>query len=178
MTKRTMLTTLLGVLAMTVFLAAVWKSWTRKYIVTWQIPFRARTPRSSKRIRGNVCIIRRTGEREEAFACNDIYLFPNVYSAVGVDEERVIRWQDENGFASGGVDSTGALLAPGYPIFSRLAWTIVDPVYLQGDELSELIEEAGRILQSSNDPIVRENLEKLLSLAEKAHADAAVIRVA
>lgn len=155
--------------------AVVWRSWSRRYIIEWRLPFRSEASNPVKKLSGNVCIVQQVNTAEP-LACADVYLFPHIYSAIGVDEQRMVEWQNENGFDSGGVDRSGALLAPGYPIFSRLAWTIVDPVYLEGPELSELLEESKRVAKESNDPVVRANLDKLSALAERAQAESKVLR--
>jgi len=156
----------------------LWKNLSRKYVIGWSQPFHATKsgrPEGAS-VAENVCIVGRSHEASEASACAEIRLFPHIYEAIGVDQNRIIKWQDENGFDSGGVDRTGALLAPGYPIFSRLAWTLIDPVYLQGDDLSALLEESKRISENSADPAVRANLDKLSALAEKAQQESKVLR--
>jgi hypothetical protein len=176
--KAVIIGAVIGVAALALVGTALWKNLSRKYLIGWSLPFH--TTRSNRpegtRVAANVCIVGRSHEASEPSACAEISLFPHVYETIGVDKNRIITWQNENGFDSGGVDRTGALLAPGYPIFSRLAWTLIDPVYLQGDELSALLEESKRASAESSDPAVRANLEKLASLAEKAQQESAVLR--
>lgn len=167
---------LFGIVAVTLICTAIWRNWSGKYIIAWHLPFCSVASNPAEKANGNVCVVQHANMTGKPLACADVYLFPHVYEAIGVDEKRMIKWQNENGFDSGGVDCTGALLAPGYPIFSRLAWTIVNPVYLQGEELSRLLEESKRISEQSNDPAVRANLDKLTVLAIKAQQDSKVLR--
>jgi hypothetical protein len=178
MNKRVLVSTaLFGVLALTIACAILWRNMSRKYIARWDMPSDRTAAKSVEKVRGNVCIVQHAHGPSEPSACADVHLFPHVYDAIGVDENRIIKWQNKNGFDSGGVDQTGALLAPGYPLFSRLAWTVVEPVYLEGNELSELLEESKRALVRSNDPVVRANLDKLSALAARAKQESKVLRI-
>jgi hypothetical protein len=177
MNKRILVSSvLIGVFAMTVICAAVWRHWSRRYIVEWRLPFRSRIPSPGTKAVGNVCIFQHAGATGEPLICANVDLFPHVYGAIGVSEKRMIGWQNKYGFDSGGIDPTGAFLAPGYPVFSRLAWTQIAPVYLQGEELSSLLEECKRISVASDDPSVKTTLNRLVALAEKAQADSNVLR--
>jgi hypothetical protein len=173
--KAVMSTVLLGLVVLGLGCAVVWRNMSRKYIAKWDMP-KGGAARPPANTHGNVCIVQNADGTSEPLACADVHLFPAVYSAIGVDENTIGKWQDEHGFHSGGVTPTGALLAPDYPIFSRLAWTLIDPVYLQGDDLPALLEESKRIAEGSNDPAVRANLDRLLTLAEKAKAESKVLR--
>jgi hypothetical protein len=177
MNKRILVSTaLIGVFAMTVICAAIWRHWSKRYIVEWRLPFRSQIPGPVAKAVGNVCILQHANVTGEPLICADIYLFPHVYGAIGVSEKRMVEWQNKNGFDSGGVDPTGAFLAPGFPVFSRLAWTQIAPVYLQGDELSGLLGECKRISAASDDPSVKSSLDRLAALAQKAQADSRVLR--
>jgi hypothetical protein len=110
----------------------------RKYIARWDMPSSGAASKPVESAHGNVCVVEQAHGASKPLACAEVRFFPGVYAAIGVDDNSIIRWQDEHGFHSGGVAPTGALLAPGYPVFSRLAWTLIEPVYLQGDELSAL----------------------------------------
>jgi len=155
--------------------ALVWRNLSKKYIIGWRMPFHAAKPQQSQ-LAGNVCIVQHPDGTSQALGCADVHLFPGVYSAIGVTENTVIKWQDEHGFHSGGVAPDGSLLAPEYPILSRLAWTHIDPVYLQGEDLSALLEETKRVSEASNDPAVRGNLDKLSALATEAQQRSHVLR--
>ena len=164
-------TVLLGLIVLGIGCTVVWRNMSRKYIPRWDMP-----KETSKPLHGNVCIVQHPDGTSEPLACAEVHLFPGVYDTIGVDENRFRKWQDEHGFHSGGVAPDGALLAPDYPIFSCLAWTNIDPVYLQGNDLSTLLEEAKRISEISSDPVARHNLDKLAALAEKAQQDSQVLR--
>jgi hypothetical protein len=169
-------TALIGILAVIVICAAIWRHWSRRYIVEWHLPFSSKAHGPVKKAVGNVCILEPSGVTREPLTCAEINLFPHVYGAIGVSEKRMVEWQNKNGFDSGGVDPTGALLAAGYPVFSRLAWTQIAPVSLQGDDISRLLQECRRISTASEDPSVKTNLDMLAALAEKAQADSKVLR--
>jgi hypothetical protein len=178
MNKRVVLSAVLfGALAFVIVCAVVWRNMSKKYIARWDMPSGGSASKSLSRMSGNVCIVPHAQGASEPSACADVHLFPGVYGAIGVDENRIVKWQNENGFDSGGIDRSGQLLAPGYPIFSRLAWTVVEPVNLEGNELSELLEEAKRASLESSDPTVQANLNKLSSLAERAQAESKVLRI-
>ncbi len=164
-------TVLLGVIVLGVGCTVVWRNMSRKYIPRWDMP-----KETSKPLHGNVCIVQHPDGTSEPLACDNVRLFPGVYDTIGVDQNRFRKWQDEHGFHSGGVAPDGALLAPEYPILSRLAWTNIDPVYLQGADLSALLEEAKRVSEASSDATVRANLDKLSVLAAEAQKRFQVLR--
>jgi hypothetical protein len=177
MDKRTAIITALVCAATVVLVCAVlWRDLSKKYVIRWNMPFHAARSKSPTEARGNVCVVDSAYPPSIPSACADVYLFPNIYGAIGVDEGQIIKWQNENGFDSGGVDPVGTLLAPDYPIFSRLAWTLMDPVYLKGDELSALLEESKRISERSHDPAVRASLHRISALAAKAQQESKVLR--
>ncbi len=173
MRKQTVMGTgLLVLVVLGIGCAVVWRNMSRKYIPRWDMPRDA----ASKPLRGNVCVVQHPNGTSEPLACAEVSLFPGVYDTIGIDQDRFRKWQDEYGFHSGGVAPDGALLAPEYPILSRLAWTNIDPVYLQGADLSALLEEAKRVSEASNDATVRANLEKLSALATEAQQRSQVLR--
>jgi hypothetical protein len=151
------------------------RNMSRKYIRRWDMAGGSAS-RSTANARGIVCIVQHSTGASEPLTCADVHLFPGINDDLGVDENRFKKWQDEYGFHSGGVSPTGAMLAPGYPIYSRLAWTHIDPVYLQGDDLSALLEETKRISENSNDSPVRGTLDKLTTLATDAQQGSQVLR--
>lgn len=171
--KIVMGTVLFGLAVLGSGCVAVWRNMSGKYILRWDMPKDV----ASKPLRGNVCVVQHPNGTSEPLACADLNLFPGVYDTIGVDQNRFRKWQDDHGFHSGGVAPDGALLAPEYPIFSRLAWTNIDPVYLQGAEISALLEEARRVSSASNDATVRANLDKLSALATEAQQRSQVLRV-
>jgi hypothetical protein len=147
----------------------------KQYVIGWKMPFRSQSQEA--KFAGNVCIVEHTQGASMPSACADVPLFPHIYQSIGVNEERLSMWQNKHGFDSGGVGSRGELLVPEYPIFSRLAWTVIDPVYLKDGELSDLIDESKRISEQSSDPVVRANLGKLSTIAQKAQAESKVLRI-
>ncbi len=163
---------LLGLMVVGVGCAIVWRTMSKRYIAKWDMPRES----ASAGAHGNVCIVQHPDGTAEALGCADVHLFPGVYSAIGVSESTLIKWQDEHGFHSGGIAPDGSVLAPEYPILSRLAWTHIDPVYLQGADLSALLEETKRVSQTSDDATVRANLEKLSALATEAQQRSQVLR--
>jgi len=174
MKKQTVMGTgLLVLVVLGIGCAVVWRNMSRKYILRWDMPRGV----ASKPLRGNVCIVQHPNGTSEPLACAEVSLFPGVYDTIGVDQDRFRKWQDEHGFHSGGVAPDGALLAPEYPILSRLAWTNIDPVYLQGADLSALLEEAKRVSNASSDAAVKANLDKLSALAMEAQQRSQVLRV-
>jgi hypothetical protein len=152
-----------------------WMNWSKNYIVRWHMPSSAKHTKSEI-ANANVCIEPKAGEELSAADCAEVLFFPHLYSSIGVSEQRVIQWQESNGFHSEGVDRTGNILAPGYPIFSRLAWTVIDPVYIGGDELQELIAECVRIRQQAQDPVALSNVSKILDLASRAQSQSRTLR--
>jgi hypothetical protein len=164
---------LLGLMVVGLGCAVLWRNMSRKYIARWDMP---KGSTSAVNAHGNVCIVQHPDGRSRALGCADVHLFPGVYSAIGVNESTVMKWQDQYGFHSGGAAPDGSLLAPKYPILSRLAWTQIDPVYLQGEDLSALLEETKRISETSSDPAVKGNLDKLSALATEAQERSQVLR--
>ncbi len=152
-----------------------WMNWSRNYIVRWHMPLGAKHTKSEV-VNANVCIEPKAGEELHAADCAEVLFFPHLYSSIGVSEQTVIQWQESNGFHSEGVDRMGNILAPGYPIFSRLAWTVIDPVYLSGGELQELIDECVRIRQQAHDPVALSNVSKILDLASRAQSQSRTLR--
>jgi len=175
--KMIIVVSIVGVATLAFVGTILWKNLSKKYLVGWSLPFRTtKSNRPENAGVANVCIVGPTQELSESSTCAEISLFPHIYEAIGVDEKRIIEWQNKNGFDSGGIDHAGGLLAPGYPIFSRLAWTLIDPVYLRGNDLPALLEESKQISENSADPAVRTNLEKLSALAEKAQQESKALR--
>jgi hypothetical protein len=175
MNKRVMLISAITAAAVIGILVFAWMNWSRKYMVRWHMPFRRGN--SVQAVTGNVCVEPEGGVSYSPSDCAEVLLFPHVYSAIGVDEQRFIAWQEADGFHSEGIDRAGNLLAPGYPTFSRLAWTVIDPVSLRGDELSDLIEECNRIRQRSTDPKVLLSIDRLVDLAGKAKRESKALRL-
>jgi hypothetical protein len=157
--------------------ATLWRNMSRKYVIGWRPPFARGSSESQEMSSGNVCIVDRIHPQSKPLSCEEIDLFPSVFGAIGVNESRIAQWQKDNGFYSRGVNRTGTLIAPGYPIFSRLIWTHIESVvYLQGNELSEFLAEVKQALAASNDPLTRARLDRLAILASKAQQESKILR--
>jgi len=163
----------LGLIVFGLGCVVLWRTMSNRYIARWNMP---KESASVANAHGNVCIVQHPDGTSQALDCADVHLFPGTYSAIGVNENAIIEWQNKHGFHSGGVAPDGSLLAPEYPILSRLPWTNIVPVYLQGPDLSALLEEAKRVSETSNDPAVRDNLGKLTALATEAQRRSQVLR--
>jgi hypothetical protein len=163
---------LVSALALAIGCAAWWKSLSKMYISRWNMPNKA--PNLKNVGGGNVCIVPGRASSWDQSTCADVHLFPGVYRAIGVEGDRIVKWQDEHGFDSGGVSQSG-LLAPGFPVFSSLAWTMIEPVYLSGSQLSDLLIEITQISRKSNDLTVQSALSQLAAMAEKARLESKAI---
>ena len=86
--------------------AIVWRTMSKRYIGKWDMP---RESASAAGAHGNVCIVQHPDGTAQVLSCADVHLFPTVYSAIGVNESAVIKWQDEHGFHSGGVAPDGSV---------------------------------------------------------------------
>lgn len=174
MNKKTVISAvLLALVVIGLGCTVLWRSMSKRYIARWDMP---KGPAGEANARGNVCIVQHPDGTSQALDCAEVHLFPDVYSAIGVSKSTVVKWQDEHGFHSGGVAPDGSVLAPEYPILSRLAWTNIDPVYLQGADLSALLEEMKRVSEASDDATVKANLDKLSALATEAQQRSQVLR--
>jgi hypothetical protein len=67
-----------------------------------------------------------------------------------------------------GPGEDGEYFAPGFPVFSKVAWMFIDPVDLSSDETRDLIHECTRALQSAEDEEVGTLLRAIRELAEIA----------
>jgi hypothetical protein len=177
MDKRIPVITLLGVFALVVACAVEWRNLSGKLFVRWQLPSNKHALKSNVEGRGNVCVIDGAYPPISTSACGEVDFHPHIYRAIGADEDRIIKWQEQNGFFSHGVDRNGYHLVQGYPVFSKLAWSLIEPVYLTGDELSALLEESNRISIASSDPVVRANLDRLSALALRAKRESKVLYI-
>jgi hypothetical protein len=77
---------------------------------------------------------------------------------------------------SPGVDANGEMLAPGYPVLSKVASMYIDPVTLTSAETTALVQECQRAIFNSASESAKHELEAISSLAEKALANSAVIQ--
>lgn len=104
-----------------------------------------------------------------------IYAFNEIYAAIGVRPQDFERWENTHGMYSSGVDANGKMLAPGYPILSKVASMYIDPVTLTSAETAALIEECQRAMLNSMNESAKRELQAVSSLAEKALSNSAVI---
>jgi hypothetical protein len=105
-----------------------------------------------------------------------IHAFNEIYAAIGVQPQDFQRWENTHGMYSEGVDATGAMLAPGYPVLSKVASMYIDPVTLTSAETTALVQECQRAMLNSSSESAKHELEAISSLAEKALANSAVIQ--
>ncbi len=104
-----------------------------------------------------------------------IHAFNEIYAAIGVQPQDFERWENAHGMYSQGVDATGAMLAPGYPILSKVASMYIDPVTLTSAETSALVQECQRAILNSANESAKHELGAIGALAEKALSNSAVI---
>lgn len=105
-----------------------------------------------------------------------IRAFNELYASIGVTREEFDRWESEHGMDSLGTDANGKVLAPGYPVLSKVAWMYIDPVTLTPAETEALIQECERAILSSANESAKHELEAIRALAGKALSNAAVIQ--
>lgn len=105
-----------------------------------------------------------------------IYAFNDIYAAIGVTQKDFAKWENRHGMDSTGIDEAGNMLAPGYPVLSKVAWMYIDPVMLTSAETSSLIQECHRAIVNSTNESAKLELEAISSLAEKAFSNSAVIQ--
>lgn len=175
--------TLVGIALSAVVLAVVglflWKDLSKRYRISFRLPFKEARPinPARKTLNGNVCVLDKPDIACVPYECADIQFFPRVYEAMGVNSSRMVEWQNSNGFDSGGIDRFGHLLAPGYPIFSRIAFSTTQPVYLKGEDLRMLLEETVRVSEATRDPVALASLRRLAHLASEALTQSRTLRV-
>jgi hypothetical protein len=105
-----------------------------------------------------------------------IHAFNEIYAAIGVHPQDFERWENTHGMYSPGVDANGEMLAPGYPILSKVAYMYIDPVTLTSAETTDLVQECHRAIMNSATESAKRELEAIGSLAEKALSNSAVIQ--
>lgn len=123
-----------------------------------------------------MCVVDPVSGRELA-ACVAIREYDAIYRAVGVTAARFEQWMKAYGVDSLGVGHDGALLAPGYPVFSKVAWLYVDQVDLSHDETVQLIRECELAMASADDPAAKEALDRIRHAALFAIEKSARLRL-
>src|SRR6266481_2117952 len=106
----------------------------------------------------------------------EIRSYSAIYAAIGVTSKRLSEWQSRYGLDSLGVGENGELLAPGFPILSKVAWMFIDPVDLSDSESRDLITECEKAILRAEDSEAREELAQIRTLALTALERRAVIR--
>jgi hypothetical protein len=89
----------------------------------------------------------------------ELRAYNQVYAAIGVDRRRFSAWLAVNG--PNGVGKNGEVLAPSFPVLSKVAWMYVDPIDLTMDEMRSLIGECERAAARTSDS---EALRELLAV--------------
>ncbi len=105
-----------------------------------------------------------------------IHAFNEIYAALGVYPQDFERWENTHGIYAPGVDANGEMLAPGYPVLSKVASMYIDPVTLTSDETTALVRECQRAILNGASQPARQELEAIRSLAEKALSNSTVIQ--
>ena len=106
-----------------------------------------------------------------------IWEYENIYDCIGVGQETFSKWQDRYGMDSLGVGEGGILLAPGFPMFSKIAWMYVDPVILSPSETKQLLNEIETLLNRVGNSDTRKELEGIREVATMAIAREAPLRI-
>ena len=105
-----------------------------------------------------------------------IHAFNEIYAAIGVTQKEFAEWEGKHGMDSAGRDEAGNMLAPGYPVLSKVAWMYIDPVTLTSAETTALVQECQRAILNISSESAKRELEAISSLAEKALSNSAVIQ--
>ena len=71
----------------------------------------------------------------------EINAYLAIYAAVGITSARFDEWHRLYGWDSHGVGEGGVVLAPDYPVFSKVIDMFVDPVDLDKNETEQLVQE-------------------------------------
>jgi hypothetical protein len=104
-----------------------------------------------------------------------VYAYNEIYEAIGVNQKIFAEWEGRHGMDTAGLDDAGKVLAPGYPVLSKVAWMYVDPVTLTSAETSALIQECHRAIINSASESAKRELEAISFLAD-AISNSAVIQ--
>ena len=106
----------------------------------------------------------------------EINAYAAIYDAVGVTAARFDEWHRLYGYDSLGVGEGGSILAPDYPVFSKVIDMFVDPVDLAMDETEQLILECWRAELRTEDEGARRELAEIRNLAATAIRQNAMLR--
>ena len=108
--------------------------------------------------------------------CVGIWAFNDIYASIGVTSREFKEWEDKYGMSSLGTDGSGHNIAPGYPVFSKIAWMSIDPITLTAAETQILEEECDRAIPHSVSESARRELENLRDLAKKSRSLSYVVQ--
>jgi len=106
----------------------------------------------------------------------EIHAYNAIYDAVGVTSERLEEWHRLYGYDSLGVGEGGLMLAPDYPVFSKVIDMFVDPIDLATNEVEQLILECAQAELRTEDEVARRELKEIRGLAVTAIRQNAVLR--
>jgi hypothetical protein len=106
----------------------------------------------------------------------EIGSYGNIYNSIGVTPERRNKWEEKYGMDSHGSDGQGGYLAAGFPVFSKVAWTYIDPIELSRKETLELIEECTQLIALSGHAVAKEEAERIQQFAQRAISKSLVVR--
>lgn len=104
-----------------------------------------------------------------------IWTYGGIYSALGMTSKNFTDWEVRYGMDSLGVGEDGELLIPGFPVFSKVAWTYIDPVDLSQSETAALIAECERAASKASGPSEQDTFRRIRDLALKAIEESAGI---
>ncbi len=102
--------------------------------------------------------------------------YGGLYTALGATSGMFRAWEDKYGMDSLGAGEDGSLLLPEYPVFSKVAWTYIDPVDLSREEIQELVYECERAMAPGKSAPVLRLLSDIRGLAIKAESAGATLR--
>jgi hypothetical protein len=105
-----------------------------------------------------------------------IRAYGSIYNALGVTNDKFVAWQERYGFDSLGVGDDGSLLAPEFPVFSKVAWMYVDPVDLTASETKDLVAECEQAMSYTKDVAAKDELRHIRDLAVTATNKSATLR--
>ena len=105
-----------------------------------------------------------------------ISAYNDIYASVGVRGSDFADWRQEHGAQSLGTSPDGSLLAPSYPVFSKIAWMYIDPVTLTSTETKALIAECERAIPHATSEPAKQELRDIRALAAMASEKGAGVR--
>jgi len=125
-----------------------------------------------------LCVVEIANERGIVLGGDRVGIleYNSIYGALGVNREMFAQWEDKHGVDSLGTAADGTMLAPGFPVLSKVAWTFIDPVILSSAELEHLPYELDAASSNTGSVSAREELEHIRRLALNATARGATLR--